>query len=67
DYLAGQGVRVCLQGHHTFPAAMQAIYQTMKYLRDGGAPAELKGVPSAELKGAATRAEDYERLAKEFL
>ncbi|MCP5080823.1 MAG: isocitrate lyase/PEP mutase family protein [Alphaproteobacteria bacterium] len=66
-YLASKGVRVCLQGHHTFPAALQAIYATMKHLREGGAPADLGGLPSGELKSAATRAEDYERWAKEFL
>lgn len=66
-YLASKGVRVCLQGHHTFPAAMQAIYETMKHLRAGGAPADLGGLPSGELKSAATRAEDYEHWAKEFL
>jgi len=66
-YLASKGVRVCLQGHHTFPAAMQAIYETMKHLREGGAPAELEGLPSGALKSAATRAEDYEHWAKEFL
>lgn len=66
-YLASQGVRVCLQGHHTFPAAAQAIYDTMKHLRDGGAAADLAGQPSAELKSTITCADDYERWAKEFL
>ena len=66
-YLASQGVRVCLQGHHTLPAAAQAVYDTMKHLRDGGAPAELTGQPSAELKSTMTSAADYERWAKEFL
>ena len=67
SYLARQGVRLCLQGHHTFPAAMEAIYQTMKHLREGGAPSDLQGLPSNELKAAATRAGDYDHAAKEFL
>ena len=67
DYLAGQGVRLCLQGHHTFPAATRAIYETMKHLREGGAPADLEGLPSLELKTAVTRTGDYERWVKEFL
>ncbi len=67
SYLASQGVRICLQGHHTFPAATQAIYETMKHLREGGAPADLKGLPSAELKSAVTSAGDYERWTEEFL
>ncbi len=67
DYLAAQGVRLCLQGHHTLPAAMHAVYETLKHLGAGGAPANLEGQPSAELKSMATRAHDYERWAKEFL
>ena len=67
DYLAAQGVRLCLQGHHTLPAAMNAVHETLKHLGAGGAPADLTGQPSTELKGLATRAQDYERWAKEFL
>ncbi len=66
-YLASQGVRICLQGHHTFPAAAQAIYVTMIHLRDGGTAADLSGQPSSELKSTITCADDYERWAKEFL
>ncbi len=67
SYLASQGVRICLQGHHTLPAATQAVYNTMKHLRDGGAPGDLEGMPSQELKDNVTRAADYARWAKEFL
>ncbi|MEM8646016.1 MAG: isocitrate lyase/PEP mutase family protein [Pseudomonadota bacterium] len=67
DYLASQGVRLCLQGHHTLPAAMNAVYETLKHLVAGGAPADLEGQPSPELKDMATRAQDYKRWAKEFL
>lgn len=67
DYLAAQGVRLCLQGHHTLPAAMSAVYETMSHLRDGGAPSDAPLQPSADLKNKATRAGDYERWAKEFL
>ncbi len=66
-YLASQGVRLCLQGHHTLPAAMGAVYETMRHLRGGGAPGDVPGQPSAELKNTATRADDYARWAKEFL
>ncbi|MEM8689827.1 MAG: isocitrate lyase/PEP mutase family protein [Pseudomonadota bacterium] len=67
DYLAAQGVRLCLQGHPTLPAAMHAVYETLKHLGAGGAPSELEGQPSAELKSMATRAQEYARWAKEFL
>lgn len=67
DYLARQGVRVCLQGHHTFTAATQAVYETMKHLRDGGAPADLQGQPGPELKDTVTRASTYDDWIKDFL
>src|SRR5262249_8081031 len=41
-FLAAQGVRIALQGHHPFYAAAQAVYDTLKYLREGGAPSGLK-------------------------
>ena len=36
-----------LQGHQPFSAAVQATYDTLKALRDGVTPSELKGVASA--------------------
>ena len=42
EFLAAHGVRIALQGHHPFYAAIKAVYDTMKYLREGGAPAGLK-------------------------
>ena len=35
DYLAGQRVRIALQGHAPFAAATQAVYETLKALREG--------------------------------
>ena len=66
-YLATQRVRVCLQGHLPFQAALQAIYVTLKALREGTAPADIKGLPAPALVAMATRADDYERLSREFL
>ena len=34
-YLAGQRVRIALQGHAPFAAATQAVYETLKALREG--------------------------------
>jgi oxaloacetate decarboxylase len=67
EYLASQGVRVALQGHQPFQASMRAIYDTLKALRDGAAPGDLKGLASGELSKAATRDADYERWTREFL
>ena len=38
DYLAGQRVRIALQGHAPFAAATQAVYETLKALREGTSP-----------------------------
>jgi oxaloacetate decarboxylase len=68
SYLAGQGVRIALQGHHPFYAAAKAVYDTLKYLREGGAPAGLKDrVASEELLAIALRQNDYKRWQREYL
>src|SRR5438477_7717082 len=55
DYLAGQRVRIALQGHAPVAAATQAVYETQKALRDGTAPKALKGLPSSDLTNRVTR------------
>lgn len=67
DYLAAKRVRVALQGHQPIMAAAQAVYDTMKALRDGVQPKDLKGVPSADFMAKATRDADYKAWTKEFL
>lgn len=66
-YLASKGVRVALQGHQQFAAAVQGIYNTLKHMRDGGTVADLKGIASADLMKQLTRGADYDRWAKDFL
>jgi carboxyvinyl-carboxyphosphonate phosphorylmutase len=67
DYLAGQRVRIALQGHAPFAAATQAVYETLKALREGASPKNLKGLASAELTGRAMREADTMARANEFL
>jgi carboxyvinyl-carboxyphosphonate phosphorylmutase len=67
NYLAGRGVRICLQGHQPFGAAVRAVHDTLKALREGTPAAELEGVASAELMKRVTRDGDYRRWTKEFL
>ena len=55
DYLASQRVRIALQGHAPFAAATQAVYETLKALREGTSPKQLKGLASSELTGRLTR------------
>jgi carboxyvinyl-carboxyphosphonate phosphorylmutase len=67
DYLAGQGVRVRLQPHLPIQAAVQAIYATMKALRDGTPPSEIAGTAPAELMKRVTRDADYKSWMRAFL
>ena len=55
DYLTGQRVRIALQGHAPFAAATQAVYETLKALREGTSPKQLKGLAAGELTGRVTR------------
>ena len=54
-YLAGQRVRIALQGHAPFAAATQAVYETLKALREGTAPKNLKGLASSDLTARVMR------------
>ncbi len=65
--LAAHGVRVALQGHQPFAAAVAAIHATLKALRDGTPPAELQGIAPASLMKAVTREADYAAWTREFL
>jgi oxaloacetate decarboxylase len=66
-FLVGQRVRIALQGHAPFAAATQAVYDTLKALRDGTAPKDLKGVASSELTGRLTRDAKVKQRAADFL
>jgi len=66
-YLGRQRVRIALQGHAPFAAATEAVYQTLKALREGLPPKQLKGLASAELTGRVTREADMKVRSREFL
>jgi len=67
DYLAGQRVRIALQGHAPFAAATQAVYETLKALREGTSPNRLKGLASSELSAHVTRDAAVKARSKAFL
>ena len=67
DYLKGQRVRIALQGHAPFAAATQAVHDTLKALRDGTSPKNLKGIASAELTGRVTREPVTKTRSADFL
>jgi carboxyvinyl-carboxyphosphonate phosphorylmutase len=66
-YLAGQRVRIALQGHAPFAAATQAVYDTLKALREGASPKQLKGLASGELTARVTREGAMKGRAAAFL
>jgi len=66
-YLGGRRVRMALQGHAPFAAATNAVYETLKALREGSPPKALKGLASAELMDRLTREADMKVRANEFL
>src|ERR1700733_748620 len=67
DYLLGKRVRIALQGHAPFAAATQAVYETLKALREGSPLKALKGLASSELTGRVTREAEVKARSAEFL
>jgi oxaloacetate decarboxylase len=66
-YLAGQRVRLALQGHAPFAAATRAVYDTLKALREEQPPKALTGLASAELTARLTRETEVKARGREFL
>jgi len=66
-YLREQRVRIALQGHAPFAAATQAVYETLKALREGVSPRALEGLASAELTRRLSREADVRARSQEFL
>jgi oxaloacetate decarboxylase len=67
DYLAGLRVRIALQGHAPFAAATQAVYDTLKALREGASPKSLKGLASPELTNRVMREAEVKARSEDFL
>ena len=67
DYLARQRVRIALQGHAPIAAAIQAVYETQKALREGTPPKNLKGLPSPDLTSRVMREADVKARSADLL
>src|SRR5215470_16483603 len=68
DYLSARNVRVCLQGHAPFMAAVNAVHATLKALREGKPSWELQNIsPPSDLMKQATRQADYAAWTQDFL
>ena len=66
-YLSSRNVKVWLGGHQAFAAAVQAMYDTLKAVKAGAKPSELKGIAPEALMAQLTRAADYQADTKDFL
>ncbi len=67
EFLGSRGVRICLQGHDPVKASVKAVYDTLKALRSGTPPGEIKNLASVDLMKKVTRDADYQRWIKDFL
>jgi carboxyvinyl-carboxyphosphonate phosphorylmutase len=67
DYLSARRVRIALQGHQPFAAAVKATYETLKALREGTSPKNLKGLASSELTNRVTREAETKIRSGDFL
>ena len=68
EFLASNGVRIALQGHQPFRAAVKAVYDTLRDLKEGVQPGGLASrLAPPELMAQVTRSEEYERWKGEFL
>jgi len=67
DYLAARNVKVCLQGHQSYWASVQGVYETLKALRDGVKPKDLKNIAGSDTMKRVLREADYAKWSKEFL
>ena len=65
--MAERGVRISLQGHQPVMAAMQAVYTTLKALRDGAVPGDLEQVPDKDFVDEFTRAAEFRTWSDLFL
>ena len=66
-FLAAQRVKIATQGHLPFAAAALAVHETLKALRDGVAPKDVKGVPPADFVNRYMRNADTQRRTADFL
>ncbi|RXT45025.1 isocitrate lyase/PEP mutase family protein [Bradyrhizobium betae] len=67
DYLTSQRVRIALQGHAPVAAATQAVYETLRALREGTPPKALNGLASSELTARVMREAETKARSADFL
>ncbi len=67
-FLAAGGVRIALQGHQAFRAAVKAVHDVLQAQRNGVPPGDMEHqLAPAELMAQVTRSGEYRRWQDEFL
>ena len=68
EWLSAHGVRIALQGHLPFSAAVKAVHDTLKALREGTPPADLRPTLATDDQMAQfTRRPAYQQWTSDFL
>ena len=68
EFLADNGYRILMLGNPTFAAAVKAIHDSLKHLREGGALEELSAAQApGELLRAVNRTDEFMALQEEFM
>src|SRR5882757_4017435 len=67
NFLSSQRVKIAVQGHAPIATATQAVFETLKAVREGAAPKELKGLASFDLMGRVTRDAIGKQRGADFL
>lgn len=68
EFLAANGVRILMLGNPTFAVAVQAIYDSLKHLKDGGVMEDLKErQASPELLRAVNRTDEFIQWQQEYM
>ena len=65
--LSASGVRICLQGHQAFQASVNATYSTLKALREGTNPSEIKSLAPKTMLDRLSRSDDHKRWMQTWL
>ncbi|WP_295849095.1 isocitrate lyase/PEP mutase family protein [Tardiphaga sp.] len=67
DFLGLQRVRIAVQGHAPIAAATQAVFATLKAIREGVAPKDLPNLASADLMDWVSRSALVKQRGADFL
>jgi 2-methylisocitrate lyase-like PEP mutase family enzyme len=68
DYLAANGVSIVMAGNPAFGMAIQAIYDSLKHLKEGGSVDDLRSrEASVDLLRQVNRSDEFIKLQDEYL